>query len=155
MFVVTAKVPRKKLLAGSVTVLCCCLAAAAVLILTMGRHTVTASAEASGVRSNEDRIAHLRELGWEVEETPVVEELLIPDSFDESYDSYLALQAAQGFDLTGYAGRRIKRYTYEVTNYSDRHSGVEAVLLICRSKVIGGQLQAADGSFVLPLTGQQ
>lgn len=156
MFIVTAKVPRKKLLAGSVTVLCCCLAVAAALILTADREAVTTSTEASGIRSNEDRIAYLNELGWQVSETPAMtEELLIPEAFDESYDSYLALQAQQGFDLTKYTGKRVKRYTYDITNYSDSQAGVQAALLIYRNKVIGGQLQAADGSFVLPLSGQQ
>ncbi len=156
MFIVTAKVPRRKLLAGSVTVLCCCLVVATALILTMDREAVTTSAEASGVRSNEDRIAYLNELGWQVSETPVMtEELLIPDTFDESYDNYLALQAQQGFDLTKYTGKRVKRYTYDVTNYSDGQADVQAALLIYKNKVIGGQLQAADGSFVLPLSGQQ
>lgn len=156
MFIVTAKVPRRKLLAGAVTVLCCCFVIAAALIVTMDERTITASAELSGVRSNEDRIAYLNELGWQVSETPAVtEELLIPETFDESFDDYLALQEQQGFDLTKYAGKRIKRYTYDITNYSDGQLGVQAALLVYKNKVIGGQLQAADGSFVLPLTGQQ
>ena len=156
MFIVTAKVPRRKLLAGAVTVLCCCLVVAAALIVTMGERAVTTSSELSAVRSNEDRIAYLNELGWQVSETPsVTEELLIPDTFDESYEEYLALQEQQGFDLTKYTGKRIKRYIYDITNYSDSQSGVQAALLIYKNKVIGGQLQASDGSFVLPLTGQQ
>ena len=156
MFIVTAKVPRRKLLAGSVTVLCCCLAVAAALILTMDRGAVTASAESSGVRSNEGRIAYLNELGWQVSETPVItEELLIPESFAENYTEYLALQKQQGFDLSKYAGKRIKRYTYDITNYSDSQIGVQAAILVYKNKIIGGQLQASDGSFILPLTGQQ
>ena len=83
------------------------------------------------------------------------EELIVPENFDESYDDYLALQSKQGFDLTKYAGKRIKRYTYTVTNYSDSEAEVHAALLIYKNKVIGGQLQAADGSFVIPLNGQQ
>ena len=46
-----------------------------------------------------------------------MEEIRIPEEMDESYRRYLELQAAQGFDLERYAGRRIRRYTYEVTNY--------------------------------------
>lgn len=156
MLIVTAKVPRRKLLAGSVTVLCCCLAAAALLILNTDRNVVTTSAEAAGIRSNEERIAYLNELGWQVSEAPTMtEELLIPKEFDESYDDYLAFQSKQGFDLTKYAGKRIKRYTYEVINYGDGQSGVQAALLIYKNRIIGGQLQAADGSFILPLSGQQ
>ena len=156
MFIVTAKVPRRKLLAGAVTALCCCLVIATAIIVTLGGQAVTTSAEVSKVRSNEDRIAYLNELGWEVSDQPVItEELLIPETFDESYDDYLTLQTQQGFDLTKYAGKRVKRYTYDITNYSDSETGVQAALLVYKNKVIGGQLQAADGSFVLPLTGQQ
>lgn len=149
MFIVTARVPRKRLLAGAVTVLCCCLAVATALVLTLGRRAVTTAAEVSNIRSNEDRIAYLNELGWQVSETPITtEELLIPESFDESYDHYLALQSDQGFDLTRYCGKRIKRYIYEITNYPGGTQGAQAALLIYRGKVIGGQVQAADGSFL-------
>lgn len=155
MFIVTARVPRRKLLAGAVTVLCCCVVVATALVLTLGGKSVTTSAEASGIRSNEDRIAWLNELGWQVSANPVItEELLIPETFDESYDDYLALQSGQGFDLTQYCGKRVKRYTYDITNYPDSEVGVQAALLVYKNKVIGGQLQAADGSFVLPLSGQ-
>lgn len=156
MFIVTAKVPRKKMLAGAVTVLCCCLVIATAIIVTSSGRAVTTSTEVSKIRSNEDRIAYLNELGWEVSAQPVTtEELMIPETFDESYDDYLALQTRQGFDLTKYAGKRVKRYTYDITNHSDSEAGVQAVLLIYKNKIIGGQLQASDGSFVLPLTGQQ
>lgn len=134
---------------------CCCAVVAAALLISLGNKSVTASAETSGLHSNEERISYLNELGWQVSNSPAtVEELLIPEQFDESYAEYLALQNQQGFDLTKYAGRRIKRYTYEITNYPEGEVCVQAALLIYKGKVIGGQLQAADGSFVLPLSGQ-
>lgn len=154
MFIVTARVPRRKLLAGAVTILCCCVVVATALIVTLGDRAVPTSAESSKVRSNEDRIAYLNELGWMVSQQPLItEELIIPETFDESYDDYLALQQRQGFDLTEYAGKRVKRYTYGVTNYPNYDGEVQAALLVYKNKVIGGQLQAADGSFVLPLNG--
>lgn len=156
MFIVTARVPRRKLLAGAVTVLCCCLVIATALVVTLGDHAVTTAAESSSVRSNEDRIAYLNEMGWQVSETPVmIEELMIPETFDESYDDYLALQTQQGFDLTKYTGKRVKRYIYDITNYPDSNTKMQAALLVYKNKVIGGQLQATDGSLVLPLAGAQ
>ena len=155
MFIVTARLPRKRLISGAIVMACCCAVVAAALLISLGDRSVTASAEASGLHSNEERISYLNELGWQVSDSPAtVEELLIPESFDESYGNYLALQSDQGFDLTRYAGRRIKRYTYEITNYPESEVSVQAALLIYRGKVIGGQLQAADGSFVLPLSGK-
>lgn len=154
LFIVTAHVPRKKLLAGAVTVLCCCLVVATALVLTLGGEAIPTASEVSRIHSNEDRVAYLNSLGWQVSEAPVqTEELLIPETFDESYQDYLALQSGQGFDLTQYCGKRIKRYIYQITNYPEEGVEVQAALLIYKNKVIGGQLQAADGSFVLPLTG--
>ena len=156
MFVVTARIPRRKLLNGGITVLCCCLVMAAALIMSLGDRAIETSAEVSGVRNNEERIAYLNNLGWQVSDSPaVVDELLIPESFDESYAEYLDLQSSQGFDLTKYTGKRVKRYTYDITNYPDGEMGVQAALLVYKNKVIGGQLQALDGSFVLPLSSPQ
>lgn len=155
MFIVTARVPRRKLLAGAITVFFCCLVLATALIVTLGDRAVTTAAENTSVRSNEDRVAYLSELGWQVTEQPaMVEELMIPETFDESYDEYLALQSQQGFDLTKYTGKRVKRYIYDITNYPDNGVGMQAALLVYKNKVIGGQLQAVDGSLILPLPGQ-
>ena len=52
---------------------------------------------------------------------------------DDSYQEYLALQADQGFDLEKYAGKRVKRYTYEVLNYPTGESGVQVNLLLCKT----------------------
>lgn len=156
MFIVTARMPRRKLLAGAITVLCCCLVVAAALMFFPGRRAVATLSEVSNIRSNDDRIAYLADLGWQTSgSAATVEELMIPDTFDQTYADYLALQSAQGFDLTKYIGKRVKRYTYDITNYPDAPCGVQAALLVYRSKIIGGQLQAVDGSFVLPLEGSQ
>lgn len=147
MFIVTARVPKKKLLAGGITALCCCLAAA--VILTLGGRTVTASAEVKHIRSNDDRLAYLNSLGWQVSDQPMAtEELLIPEVFDESYSDYLALQLDQGFDLTQYCGKRIKRYTYQILNYPSGDEPVQVALLIYKNRVIGGQVQSSSGSFL-------
>ncbi len=149
MFILTAKVPKKRLLAGAITTLCCCLAVILALALTLGQRAVTTMAEVSGIRDNDDRVAYLTGLGWQVSSQPIsTEELLIPDTFDESYTSYLALQAEQGFDLTQYCGKRVKRYVYQVTNHPSGEQGVQAALLIYRNRVVGGQVQSASGSFV-------
>ena len=75
------------------------------------------------------------------EEKPLSpQELLIPKEMDGSYHEYLALQAEQGFDLEKYAGKRVKRYTYEVLNYPTGEAGVQANLLICKNTVVGGEV---------------
>jgi len=66
--------------------------------------------------------------------------MLVPEEMDESYDDYLALQREQGFDLSKYAGKRVKRYTYEVLNYPTGETGVQVNLVIYNNVVIGGEV---------------
>lgn len=59
------------------------------------------------LRTNEQRVALLRDCGWEVIEEPRGErEVQIPEEFDEVYESYNQIQLAQGLDLTPCRGRR-------------------------------------------------
>lgn len=143
MLIVTAKVPRRKLAVGvALAALACCCA----LVLNLGGGAVREAAapaapDPKGVRSNADRVEYLRSYGWEVKEEPVAtQELLIPEELDESYTEYLALQSEQGFHLEKYAGKRAKRYTYEITNYPTGEAGVQANLLICKNTVIAGEV---------------
>ena len=153
MIIVTAHIPKKKLLAGGITALCCCAAVAIALIFTLGTRAVTASAEVKHIRTNDDRLAYLNGLGWEVSLQPIAtEELLVPEQFDDSYTDYLKLQEDQGFDLAKYCGKRIKRYTYQLTNYPGQDEPMQIALLIYKNRVIGGQIQSASGSVLHGLT---
>lgn len=124
------------------------LCGAAVAIGGLGAEPSVGAAAAAAapkkVKTNEDRLAYLESFGWQVEPEPVaVEELLIPDEFDETYEEYLALQKSQGFDLTKYCGKRVKRYAYEIINYPTGESGVQAALLIYKNEVVGGEVLSA------------
>lgn len=145
MLIVTAKVPRRKLVlcALAAAALCCC----AVLVKAGALHTargVETAARVRGVKTNEDRIAFLGEYGWQVKEQPLAtQELMVPKTFDESYTDYLTLQSEQGFHLEKYAGKRLKRYTYEITNYPTGETGVQANLLVYKNTVVGGEVLSA------------
>lgn len=143
MFIFTARVDRKRIVAGAAALVLLCGTALAVGNLSDQR-SVGVSASTSvpkKIKSNEDRIAYLESFGWQVEQEPVsVEELLIPEQFDETYQEYLALQSSQGFDLTQYQGKRVKRYTYQITNYPTGEAGVQAALLLYKNTVIGGEV---------------
>lgn len=143
MFIFTARVTRKRLIAGAAALIIICGAAIAVSSLDSDQ-SVGAAATASApkkVSSNEDRIAYLEHFGWQVAPEPLaVEELLIPEEFDETYTEYLKLQESQGFDLTKYCGKRVKRCTYEITNYPTGETGVQGALLIYKKQVIGGEV---------------
>ena len=149
MFIITARIPKRRLIAGTAAVLFCLMAAIAGTAMTLSGRAAAASAEVKGIRGNDERVEYLAGLGWQVSPSPIAtEELLVPETFDDSYAGYLDLQREQGFDLTRYCGERVKRYTYEITNYPTGETGVQAALLIYRNRVIGGQVQAADGSFL-------
>lgn len=143
MLIVTAKLSRRKLAlwgAAVVGLLCCA------LLLSSGRGqpalgVESAAVSTKGIKTNDDRIQFLSGYGWQVSPEPVaVEELLIPKEFDDSYNDYLSLQAEQGFDLTRLAGKRLKRYTYQITNYPTGESDVRVNLLIHKNTVVGGEV---------------
>ena len=143
MFIFTARLSRKRLAAGAAALVLLCAAALAIgpADSDTSVNTAAASAAPTKVKTNEDRIAYLESYGWQVDPDPVsVEELLIPESFDESYEEYLSLQQSQGFDLTELCGKRVKRCTYEITNYPTGETGVQISLLIYKNKVVGGEV---------------
>ena len=145
MFIWTAKLNKKKLV---LTLTAALLVSAAAFTLLGGRGTAaSATISPKGVKTEEDRVSYLQEWGWQVSpQAALVEELALPEEFGEEYGKYLELQTGQGFDLTRYAGKRIRRYTYEVLNYPTGESGVVAHLLICKNTVIGGEI--LGGSFL-------
>lgn len=141
MFIFTAKVPRRKLALG-VTL------GGPGLLLSVRPGPGPSPARrgglrpgVKGVRTNQDRVDFLRSFGWEVAEEPLAtQEMVIPQEFDDSYAQYIDLQRQQGFDLERYAGKRAKRYTYEILNYPSGETGVQANLLLYKTTVIGGEV---------------
>ena len=143
MLIVTAKLPRRALTLGGLlaAVLVCAGSVLPAFSPALPAGVEKSSPPPAKVRSNADRVEYLSEYGWDVSPEPLsTEELLIPKEMDESYQEYLDLQTAQGFDLTQYAGKRVKRYTYEIYNYPSGESGVQANLLVYRNTVVGGEV---------------
>ena len=102
------------------------------------------------VPNNLARITFLKSYGWEVSEEPSeVVSVVIPQTFGDVYENYNAIQTAQGFDLTKYQGKRVKRYTYEISNYPTGETGVQAGLLIYKNTVVGGEVLSSQlGGFI-------
>lgn len=97
------------------------------------------------VKTNEERISLLKSFGWEVEETPVEEaDVTIPAEFDRVFENYNAIQKSQGFDLSKYKNRNMKRFTYRVTNYPDYEGTVYCNLLIYKNRVVGADICSSD-----------
>lgn len=53
---------------------------------------------------------------------------------------YNALQKGQGYDLSKYAGKKVMRYVYEITNFPGAQEPVYATVLVYKGKVIGGDV---------------
>ncbi len=144
MVVMTAKVSKAKLILAVVLVLAVVIFAAVYL---SGSSDNTAEQTVSEIRTNDQRIAYLESYGWAVSEKPVeTEAVFIPNEMNDVLAQYNELQKSQGFDLSDYAGKQVKRYVYEVTNYPNTDAPVFATLLIWQDTVIGGDITVSEGN---------
>ena len=127
MFIITAKCSKRRVVK---ILLIFALLLSLFLALRACRHSSPPPVIAAG--TNEERIAYLASLGWEVNDQPI-------ETLSEPYLSYNDLQLSQGFDLTRYCGQTLSRYTYVVTNYPNASLPCQADLYVC-----GGALAAGD-----------
>lgn len=148
MFIVTAKFPRRRLFLAAL-----CLLVLIALPFFLSHHGESKDAGAVRVKTNDERVAYLRSLGWEVTPEPVETlSVTLPDELVEPYLSYNALQLEQGFDLSNFCGRTLSRYTYAVTNYPDRESGCQADIYLCDDAVVAGDIVCTgEGGFMTGL----
>ena len=136
MMVMTAKVNLKKVLLA--------LAAVAALILALiallgGGKSAQTSAPA--MSSNDGRVSFLKGFGWEVTTSPVESsQVKIPAQSSPVFDRYNALKKSQGYDLSKFAGKKVMRYVYKVSNYPGATEPVYATLLIYKNQIIGGDV---------------
>ena len=136
MMIMTAKVDLKKIL----MMLAATAAVVLALILLFGG-TDTAQTGAPSLSANEGRVQFLKDLGWDVTATPKESsQVKIPEAASEVFDRYNTLQKSQGYDLSQYAGKKVMRYVYSVTNYPGATAPVYATLLIYKNQVIGGDI---------------
>ena len=134
--VMTAKVDMKRIAVILAAVVGLILA----LILPFGGSDDTA-ASANAVSGNDNRVAYLKEMGWQVSASPVESgQVRIPDIQSEVYSRYNTLQKSQGFDLSQYAGKTVMRYVYKVNNFPDATEPVYATLLVYKDQIIGGDV---------------
>lgn len=151
MFVFSLRANKKR------AILMIVLLAVIALGLFLTRNSNLPVTEDSGISlkaSNaEERIAFLSQFGWEIDEDPVqVEEIIIPAEFDETYKKYNEIQLAQNLDLSVYAGRTAKKWTYTVKNYPGYevdNSCIRANIIVFDGAVIGGDVSSLEqGGFM-------
>ena len=91
--------------------------------------------------TNEERVAYLESLGWQVEPQPIETlDLQLPEKLEGEWDAYAKLQKGQGLPFSEFAGQAVKRYTYTVTNYPEIPQGVQANLYLWGDQIIGGDV---------------
>lgn len=149
MVIMTAKVSKSKLIAIALIVL----VAVILLVVCLTNSEKSGSAPAaentaqaapSELKTNDDRVAYLASYGWEVAQEPVqTQEVRIPTEPSEVFERYNDLQVSQGFDLHNYAGKSVKRYVYQISNYPDTEDTYYATLLVYKNAVIGGDVSSS------------
>ena len=98
-------------------------------------------AEVITAATNEERVAYLEGLGWQVEPQPIETlDLQLPEKLEGEWDAYAKLQKGQGLPFSEFAGQAVKRYTYTVTNYPEIPQGVQANLYLWGDQIIGGDV---------------
>ena len=108
MFIITAKCSKRRVVK---ILLIFALLLSLFLALRACRHSSPPPVIAAG--TNEERIAYLASLGWEVNDQPIETlSVTLGETLEEPYLSYNDLQLSQGFDLTRYCGQTLSRYTY-------------------------------------------
>jgi hypothetical protein len=105
------------------------------------------------LETNNQRVAYLQSLGWEVSPEPMETlQFLMPETLEEPYVTYNKLQQAQGFDLSACCGKQVTRYTYAVLNHPDQTEGIQANLFVCDGIPVAGDIFCSgENGFQLPL----
>lgn len=141
MLVMTAKVDKKKILIAAAALVVAIL----VLLALVGgggepvpEQTAATTPQAG---SNDERVKFLTDFGWDVTASPTESmKVRIPSESSEVFDRYNALQKSQGYDLTGFAGKTVMRYVYQVNNFPNATEPVYATLLVYKDEIIGGDV---------------
>lgn len=146
MFVYTVKSSKLKLIALIVLI-----AAAVIATIYVSRNDTPAAQDGAislKAGNEQERLAFMSQFGWEVDEDPVeVTEIIIPNEFDEVYETYNDIQKKQNLDLSLYSGKRVKRWTYSVCNYPGyeaKPNYIQANILVYEGMVIGGDICSVE-----------
>ena len=138
MFFVSIKTDKKQL----ISLLVCLLVLITVVVVSVFRPMGGTQASAM-LTDDAQRMAYLRSLGYEIEAGAEVQEIQLPAAWDEELTRYNQLQQTAGFDLTPYLGKRVKCWTYTVTNLPEP---AVAHLYIFKDALIAGDVTTQDGT---------
>lgn len=146
MFVFSFKMSKFKLLAISLSILSIVLLSTSILAKNNTIPTKSNNKETNyTVTNNDERIEFLKKFGWDVSAEAIeISDISIPFEFNQVYENYNKIQKEQGFDLSKYKGQKVKRWTYEIKNYSATEKNVVANILTINDTVIGGDISSKN-----------
>ena len=139
MFILTARLSKKRVW----RILLAALLIIILLVFALYRPSEAPTEEETLLKNNDERIAYLQSLGWDVAPEPTESlQLLLPEKLPSNYIAYNQIQLAQGFDLNTCCGKQLTRYTYAVNNYPNHPKGVQLNLYLCDNRVVAGDIIA-------------
>ena len=144
MFVKTIKVKKPGFV---IFALAAAIFAAVLMILVL---TGAGKGSEYTMKTEADRQAFLKEMGWETGKTyNECKVVIIPSEFNDVYKKYNDLQKEQGFDLERYKGKTVEIYTYEVKNYPGHEENIICTLMVYNDVLIGGDVSCIEvGGFM-------
>lgn len=138
---------------GVLVVLLVLAVAAAVFLLGKAKQEAD-SDRFFAMSGNAERVEFLNRQGYIVKPDAVRrEDVTVPSEFNDTYQSYVEMQQAQGLDLAEHKGDKATLFSYAVLNYPEYSENVFADLLVADNKLIACQLRYDDeeNGFVKPL----
>ncbi|MBQ6849368.1 MAG: DUF4830 domain-containing protein [Clostridia bacterium] len=148
MFVLSLKTTRARL--AAVVAVGGLLLAVMIGVSASPRSTAVSGAAAT------DPAAYLQSLGYEAgPQWTDLREMVIPAKEDAAFAAYNTLAQVAGYDLTPYAGQRVKCYTYALKNYPGAQPA-QACVYVYKGRVVAGTMRIAEGEItpLKPLTEQ-
>ncbi len=142
MFVCSFKLNKTRLLSGVAAI---CLTLTLVFLMLPDPSDTTAAGQEKSAKNQQEMVLYLDSVGYTVTpEALAIEQVSIPETFDQKYEEYNEMQKPAGFDLKKYAGKTLQKYTFKVLNYQDAKIEVVANLLIYDDKIVGGDVSSTD-----------
>ena len=135
MLTASIKTTRTKIL-GTV---CIVLAVIIAAILFFAGENGENAAESISLRvtNNRERTEYIASKGLKTAEEPsLVEEVLLPEEFDEILSEYNELQKKSGFDISPYLGKKVKKYVYPVEGETETY----ATLYVYENTIIAADI---------------
>ena len=148
MLTASIKTSRTKILGTA----CVILAAIIAVILFLGAESAGNTAESISrrVTDNGERIEYIASKGFKTAEEPSsVEDVLLPEEFDEILLEYNEIQKQGGFDLLPYLGKTVKKYVYPIEGTEETF----ATLYVYENMIIAGDIASHTEGWQRPIDG--